>query len=141
MGAHRFLKMSFSRRSALAAAGVVMLPGAAVLVVSQAASAGFTLVWNEWGPLVGYRVSTECNPGGHTSFPCGQSDVAITTGSDLRSQLMAAGATYTYPLSIFGNFGYSGRVTLEASVTPGARAAASPAPATKGSKPFREVTT
>src|SRR5437764_89075 len=86
MGAHRFLKMSFSRRSALAAAGVVMLPGAAVLVVSQAASAGFTLVWNEWGPLVGYRVSTECNPGGHTSFPCGQSDVAITTGSDATGQ-------------------------------------------------------
>src|SRR5204863_3731525 len=36
----------------------------------------------------------------------------------LRSQPMAAGKTYTYPLEILGNFGYSGRVSLEASVAP-----------------------
>jgi hypothetical protein len=42
----------------------------------------------------------------------------ITTGSDLKSQLMTPGTTYTYPLSILGNFGYSGRVTLEASISP-----------------------
>ncbi len=42
----------------------------------------------------------------------------IATGNDLRSQLMAPGATYTYPLSIWGNFGYSGNVTLEAIVAP-----------------------
>ena len=42
----------------------------------------------------------------------------IATGNDLKSQLMAPGATYTYPLSIWGNFGYSGKVTLEAIVAP-----------------------
>jgi hypothetical protein len=42
----------------------------------------------------------------------------IATGNDLKSQLMAPGATYTYPLSIWGNFGYSGKVALEAIITP-----------------------
>jgi hypothetical protein len=82
MGAQPFSKISLSRRSALAAAGVVMLPGVAVLTASESASAGFNLIWNEWGPLAGYQVSTECNPGGHTSFPCGQSDVAIDSAGD-----------------------------------------------------------
>jgi hypothetical protein len=43
---------------------------------------------------------------------------AIATDNPLKSQLMAPAATYTYPLSILGNFGYTGRVTLEAIVAP-----------------------
>src|SRR5262249_42445860 len=46
-----------------------------------AQAAGFSLIWNEWGPLAGYGVNAECNPGGG-NFPCGPSDVAIAPGSD-----------------------------------------------------------
>ena len=42
----------------------------------------------------------------------------ISTKADLKSQPMASGRTYTYPLSVLGNFGYTGRITLEAGVTP-----------------------
>ena len=45
-----------------------------------------TLIWQQFGPLTGYGVSTECNPGGTTSFPCDSSDVAISTGSDSAGQ-------------------------------------------------------
>lgn len=42
----------------------------------------------------------------------------LATDNSLRSQPMAANKTYNYPLSVFGNYGYSGRVTLEAVVSP-----------------------
>ena len=45
-------------------------------------------------------------------------DFIIAAKPELKSQSMAAARTYTYPLSILGNFGYTGRVTLEAGVTP-----------------------
>lgn len=73
---------TLSRRTLLAAGGAALLSGAAVLATAQPAHAAYNLIWYEWGPLAGYQVSTECNPGGHTNFPCGSSDVAITTGSD-----------------------------------------------------------
>lgn len=53
-------------------------------------------------------------------LPCTQplGGFIITTTSGLKSQPMAAGKTYSYPLSVLGNFGYSGRVTLDASLLP-----------------------
>ena len=42
----------------------------------------------------------------------------IATDNALKSQHIGAGKAYTYPLSVLGNFGYSGRVSLEASVMP-----------------------
>jgi len=42
----------------------------------------------------------------------------ISTKPDVKSQPMAAGHTYTYPLAVLGNFGYSGRVSLEAGLMP-----------------------
>jgi hypothetical protein len=42
----------------------------------------------------------------------------IAAKADQKSRPMAAGHTYTYPLSILGNFGYTGKVTLEAGVMP-----------------------
>jgi hypothetical protein len=42
----------------------------------------------------------------------------ISTDNRLKSQHMTPGQTYTYPLEVLGNFGYSGRVELEASVSP-----------------------
>jgi hypothetical protein len=53
-------------------------------------------------------------------LPCSQplGSFVITTPPGQKSQPMAAGRTYTYPLSVLGNFGYTGSVTLEASVVP-----------------------
>ena len=53
-------------------------------------------------------------------LPCSQplGGFIISTKADQKSQPMAAGHTYTYPLSILGNFGYTGKVALEAGVTP-----------------------
>jgi len=45
-------------------------------------------------------------------------DFLITSSPELRSQPMAPGGTYTYPLSVLGNFGYVGKVTLDAKVVP-----------------------
>ena len=42
----------------------------------------------------------------------------ITADSQLKSQHFVAGKTYTYPLSVLAGFGYSGKVTLDASVLP-----------------------
>lgn len=42
----------------------------------------------------------------------------IVTDNALKSKYMEPGKAYAYPLSVLGNFGYSGRVSLEASVTP-----------------------
>ena len=41
----------------------------------------------------------------------------VAAKAELKSQPMAAGHTYTYPLSILGNFGYTGKVTLDAGLT------------------------
>ena len=60
--------------------------GLAAALAAPARAATDTLVWQQFGPLTGYGVSTECNPGGTTSFPCGASDVAISTGSDSTGQ-------------------------------------------------------
>ena len=53
-------------------------------------------------------------------LPCTQplGGFIITADAELKSQPMAAGKTYSYPLSVLANFGYSGRVTLDASLTP-----------------------
>ena len=45
-------------------------------------------------------------------------DFIIAAKPELKSQLMVPGHTYSYPLAILGNFGYTGKVTLDASVTP-----------------------
>lgn len=71
-----------SRRSLLTAGGAALLAGGALLADQRPASAAYDLIWNAWGPLAGYGVSTECNPGGHTSFPCGSSDVLIANSAD-----------------------------------------------------------
>jgi len=53
-------------------------------------------------------------------LPCSQAlgGFIIASKADQKSQLMMPGRTYTYPLSVLGNFGYTGKVTLDASVTP-----------------------
>ncbi len=53
-------------------------------------------------------------------LPCSNPIGSFTLAADnvLKNQPMAAGRTYTYPVEILGNFGYSGRVTLDASITP-----------------------
>jgi hypothetical protein len=42
----------------------------------------------------------------------------ISTDNRLKAQHMTPGQTYTYPLEVLGNFGYSGTVALEAAVSP-----------------------
>jgi hypothetical protein len=44
--------------------------------------------------------------------------IVATAKAGLKSQPMAVGHTYTYPLSVLGNYGYSGKVTLDAGVLP-----------------------
>lgn len=74
-----------TRRSLLAAAGAATLGCAAPTLVAARANAGtFTEIWHEWGPLAGYGVSAECNPGGGT-FTCGAADVQIAPASDATS--------------------------------------------------------
>jgi hypothetical protein len=53
-------------------------------------------------------------------LPCSQpmGSFVITARPDLKSQPMAAGRTYTYPVSVLGNFGYTGTVALDATVVP-----------------------
>ena len=53
-------------------------------------------------------------------LPCSQpiGNFILTTRPEQKSLPMAAGRTYTYPVSVLGNFGYSGTVTLEASLVP-----------------------
>ena len=53
-------------------------------------------------------------------LPCTQplGGFIITADAALKSQPMVAGRTYAYPLTVLANFGYSGRVTLDASVVP-----------------------
>lgn len=84
MDAQSLMKTSLSRRTVLAG-GVALLSGS-LLAAAQAPQATFNLIWNEWGPLAGYGVSAECNPGGTTHFACDSSDVSITTGSDSSGQ-------------------------------------------------------
>jgi hypothetical protein len=52
-------------------------------------------------------------------LPCSQplGGFVISTKPALKSQPMAAGHTYTYPISVLGNYGYTGRVALEAALT------------------------
>lgn len=89
------MKTHLSRRSVLAG-GVALLSSGAMLTAARsiqaahatpgATQAAYNLIWNEWGPLNGYGISAECNPGGTTNFPCSLNDVSITTGSDSSSQ-------------------------------------------------------
>jgi hypothetical protein len=86
-------KITVSRRSVLATGAAALLAGSTVPGFAQPAHAAtFNLIWNEWGPLNGYVVSTECNPGNSTSLPCGQSDVSIAAGSDSTGQFSAVTA-------------------------------------------------
>jgi len=53
-----------TRRSVLAGGAAALLAGVTVAGSARPArAAGFTLVWYEWGPLAGYDVAAECNPG------------------------------------------------------------------------------
>lgn len=70
-----------SRRTLLTVGGASLLSGGALLA-ARPARADYNLIWNAWGPLQGYGVSTECNPGGHTTYPCGTSDVKIANSAD-----------------------------------------------------------
>jgi hypothetical protein len=70
-----------SRRAVLAG-GAVLLSGGTLLASVHPARADATLIWNEWGPLDGYGVSAECNPGGTTSLSCGLSDVSLASDSN-----------------------------------------------------------
>jgi hypothetical protein len=45
-------------------------------------------------------------------------DFLITARPEQQSQPMMPGATYSYPLTILANYGYSGRVALEATLVP-----------------------
>lgn len=69
------------RRFLTAAAAILVTAGIGATMGSPAQAATETLIWQQYGPLAGYGVSTECNPGGTTHFPCGQADVSITTDS------------------------------------------------------------
>jgi von Willebrand factor type A domain len=53
-------------------------------------------------------------------LPCSQpmGDFIVSASPDQKSQSMAADRTYTYPITVLGNFGYTGRVTLDASLIP-----------------------
>jgi hypothetical protein len=53
-------------------------------------------------------------------LPCSQplGGFVITTKPGQKKQPMAAGRTYTYPITILGNYDYSGVVSLDASVVP-----------------------
>jgi hypothetical protein len=88
MGADRAASTGISRRSFLAAGGAALVPGATIAksAARQVRAGTYNLIWNEWGPLAGYGVAAECNPGGSTNFPCGPGDVSITTGSDSTGQ-------------------------------------------------------
>ena len=76
-------------RRRLLAGSAALLPAAALWPARTLPSGGrqaradtFDLIWYEWGPLNGYGVSAECNPGGTTNFACSAADVSIATGSD-----------------------------------------------------------
>jgi len=67
-------------RLAVLANGAILVTVAALSASANPAQATTNnLIWQQNGALAGYGVSTECNPGGTTSFPCGPSDVAIST--------------------------------------------------------------
>src|SRR5438270_4872243 len=90
MDLYQPMSTGLSRRSVLAGGGALLAAGllpASAWRAGPAAAATYDLIWNEWGPLAGYRVSAECNPGGTTSFSCDKnSDVAIATASDATGQ-------------------------------------------------------
>ena len=88
MSASRLPSAAISRRLFLAAGGAALASGATIAAgaTRPAQAAAFDLIWNEWGPLAGYGVSAECNPGGTTQFSCGPGDVNITSGSDSTGQ-------------------------------------------------------
>jgi hypothetical protein len=70
--------MNLTRRSLLAAGGAALLTGGTLLGgTRRARGASYELIWNEWGPLAGFGVNAECDPGGGSNFPCGTSDVSI----------------------------------------------------------------
>jgi hypothetical protein len=75
-----------TRRSVLAGGAALAAGTALSTLAGPARAATETLIWQQFGPLAGYGVSTECNPGGGTSFPCGAADVAISTGADSTGQ-------------------------------------------------------
>jgi hypothetical protein len=54
------------------------------------------------------------------NLPCTQplAGFIITTDNTLKSQFMAPGKAYTYPVQVLPNFGFAGKVTLDASVVP-----------------------
>jgi hypothetical protein len=75
-------RLTRARLSVLAAAAALAAAAVASTSAGAARAATDTLIWQQYGPLTGYGVSTECNTGGTTNFPCGPADVAISTGSD-----------------------------------------------------------
>jgi hypothetical protein len=79
-------RLTRPRLGALAAAVALAATAAVAATPAPSRAATQTLIWQQYGPLTGYGVSAECNPGGTTSFPCSSADVAITTGSDSTGQ-------------------------------------------------------
>ncbi|HZC27204.1 MAG TPA: hypothetical protein VE287_09265 [Actinopolymorphaceae bacterium] len=66
-----------TRRRILTAGGALLTAGVGGMSAARPSrAAGYTLVWNNWGPLAGYGVNAECNPGGG-GFACDGSDVEI----------------------------------------------------------------
>ncbi|SDS76653.1 hypothetical protein [Actinopolymorpha singaporensis] len=85
----------FPRRTVLTAGGLILASGAGTLAAAGPATArqmtprpsgppdaDEALVWRARGPLAGYGIDPECNPGGTTDLPCGTEDVAITSTAD-----------------------------------------------------------
>jgi hypothetical protein len=82
------------RRTVLTAGGLILASGAGALAAASPAtarpakattqSAGWSgtdeaMVWQARGPLKGYGIDPECDPGGTTSLPCGTEDVSISS--------------------------------------------------------------
>lgn len=53
-------------------------------------------------------------------LPCSQplGDFVLSTDSGLKTQHMAASSSYSYPVTVFSTYGYTGMVTMNASVSP-----------------------
>jgi transglutaminase-like putative cysteine protease len=67
-----------------------------------------------------YLLNILAQPFDPDNLPCSQplGDFVLTTDNGLKTQHMAAGSRYTYPLTVYSNNAYAGSVTINASVSP-----------------------
>jgi hypothetical protein len=67
-----------------------------------------------------YLINILAQPFDPDNLPCSQplGDFVLTTDTGLKTQHMAAGSSYTYPLTVYSNNAYTGSVTINASVAP-----------------------